>query len=307
MAAIPGPIYSDAHIPRDSMVAGARALMRTIRPQWSSADVTVKVFTDGTSNQLVGCCNQQCPEAGMVLVRVYGPNTELLIDRDAELVVMTLLHAAGCGPALLAKFTNGVAYDFVPGHCPTLEEIRTEKYGSLTARAMAKIHLIKPAEFLPPTLTINQEPDLFQNLHKCLDLLPENFDDQGKNQKLQELKKAYDFADEVELLEKELLPLQSPVVLCHNDAAANNIIYKPGEDEICFIDYEYSSFNYSAYDIANHFCEYCGCLLQASHLYWGMWALIQAKHSIIEYDFIGYAEERFGEYFKRKGEFLKLQ
>ncbi|ELT91786.1 hypothetical protein CAPTEDRAFT_205428 [Capitella teleta] len=103
-------------------------------------------------------------------------------------------------------------------------------YCSLTARAMVKIHLIKPAEFLPPTLTINQEPDLFQNLHKCLDLLSQNFDDQGKNPKLQELKKAYDFADEVELLEKELLPLQSPVVLCHNDAAANNIIYKPGEE-----------------------------------------------------------------------------
>ena len=65
----------------------------------------------------------------MVLVRVYGPKTELLIDREAEMVIMFMLHAAGCGPSLLAKFRNGVAYEFMPGRGLTLEELRTEKYG----------------------------------------------------------------------------------------------------------------------------------------------------------------------------------
>ncbi|ELU13970.1 hypothetical protein CAPTEDRAFT_113545, partial [Capitella teleta] len=218
----------------------------------------LKVFTDGTSNQLVGCCNQQRPQAGMVLVRVYGPKTELLIDRDAELVIMTLLSAAACGPGLLAKFSNGVAYEFVPGHCLTLEQIRTEKYGSLTAKAMAKIHSIDPSNLLPPSLTIDREPKLFQNLKKYLDLLPEKFDDETKHRRFQQLKGKCDFAKEVEVLERELLPLESPVVLCHNDLQINNIIYSSDKDEICFIDFEYSAFNFAAYDIAVHFCEYCG-------------------------------------------------
>ncbi|CAG9859427.1 unnamed protein product [Phyllotreta striolata] len=43
-----------------------------------------------------------------------------------------------------------------------------------------------------------------------------------------------------------------------------------------------------------------------SHLFWGVWALVQAEYSYINFDYMGYAFVRFTEYFKRKESFLNL-
>ncbi|XP_032894388.1 ethanolamine kinase 1-like [Amblyraja radiata] len=45
----------------------------------------------------------------------------------------------------------------------------------------------------------------------------------------------------------------------------------------------------------------------ASHLSWGLWALLQTRYSTIDFDFPRYTRERFKEYFKRKDEFLALE
>jgi ethanolamine kinase len=43
----------------------------------------------------------------------------------------------------------------------------------------------------------------------------------------------------------------------------------------------------------------------AAHQYWGTWALMQARWSKIDFDYMGYAELRWGEYRRRKDEFIK--
>ncbi|XP_014008558.1 ethanolamine kinase 1 isoform X3 [Salmo salar] len=44
----------------------------------------------------------------------------------------------------------------------------------------------------------------------------------------------------------------------------------------------------------------------ASHFFWGLWALIQAAFSTIDFDFLGYAVLRFSQYFKMKPEVAAL-
>uniref|UniRef100_A0A673JQ48 ethanolamine kinase n=3 Tax=Sinocyclocheilus rhinocerous TaxID=307959 RepID=A0A673JQ48_9TELE len=44
----------------------------------------------------------------------------------------------------------------------------------------------------------------------------------------------------------------------------------------------------------------------ASHFIWGLWALIQAQYSTIDFDFLGYAVLRFSQYFKMKPEVMSL-
>lgn len=39
------------------------------------------------------------------------------------------------------------------------------------------------------------------------------------------------------------------------------------ENKVTFIDFEYSDYNYQAFDIANHFCEFCGIDSFDSSLY----------------------------------------
>ena len=63
---------------------------------------------------------------------------------------------------------------------------------------------------------------------------------------------------QMEELEKELVQLTSPVVLCHNDILLANIIWDDKSSRAYFIDYEYAAPNYLAYDIGNHFNEFAG-------------------------------------------------
>lgn len=44
----------------------------------------------------------------------------------------------------------------------------------------------------------------------------------------------------------------------------------------------------------------------ASHQFWGTWAFFQAAYSPIDFDYLEYAELRWGEYRKRKQEFMRL-
>ena len=45
-------------------------------------------------------------------------------------------------------------------------------------------------------------------------------------------------------------------------------------------------------------------LALVSHQFWGTWALIQARYSAIDFDYMEYSSIRWNEYYKRKLEFL---
>ena len=73
-------------------------------------------FTGGITNTLMGCWHKDDPaQEEMVLIRIYGPNSEIFVDRDAEIRNIRLLHAVGCARPLFARFANGIAYGFFPG------------------------------------------------------------------------------------------------------------------------------------------------------------------------------------------------
>ncbi|KAG7329451.1 hypothetical protein KOW79_007625 [Hemibagrus wyckioides] len=44
----------------------------------------------------------------------------------------------------------------------------------------------------------------------------------------------------------------------------------------------------------------------ASHLSWGLWSLLQARYSKINFNFLKYAAARFSHYFKKKEEYLRM-
>lgn len=48
----------------------------------------------------------------------------------------------------------------------------------------------------------------------------------------------------------------------------------------------------------------CYVMALASHQFWGTWAILQAKYSPIDFDYIGYLKLRWDEYFRRRDEFL---
>ncbi|XP_061218920.1 ethanolamine kinase 2 isoform X3 [Neopsephotus bourkii] len=213
--------------------------------------VPAALFTDGITNKLVACYTDE----GMVdavLVRVYGRKTELFVDRDTELRNFQVLRAHGCAPDLYCAFQNGLCYQFLPGIALGPDHVREPRIFRLVAQEMARVHAIHANGSLP-------KPILWQKLHKYLTLVKTDLSPKVSNPSLQQ------DVPSLEVLEQELawmkgtLPqLGSPVVLCHNDLLCKNIIYDGTQGHVRFIDYEYTGYNYQAFDIGNHFNEFAG-------------------------------------------------
>ncbi|XP_029855543.1 ethanolamine kinase 2 isoform X2 [Aquila chrysaetos chrysaetos] len=233
------------------VLPGALRLMRELRPGWEPARVKTKLFTDGITNKLVACYTDE-GMADAVLVRVYGRKTELFVDRETELRNFQVLRAHGCAPDLYCAFQNGLCYQFLPGIALGPDHVRDPHIFRLVAQEMARVHAIHANGSLP-------KPILWQKLHKYLTLVKTDLSPKVSNPSLQQDVPSLEMLEhELAWMKETLSQLGSPVVLCHNDLLCKNIIYDGTQEHVRFIDYEYTGYNYQAFDIGNHFNEFAG-------------------------------------------------
>ncbi|NXA97528.1 EKI2 kinase, partial [Melanocharis versteri] len=213
--------------------------------------VPTQLFTDGITNKLVACYTDE-GMADALLVRVYGRKTELLVDRETELRNFQVLRAHGCAPDLYCAFQNGLCYQFLPGIALGPDHVRDPHIFRLVAREMARVHAIHANGSLP-------RPILWQKLHKYLTLVKTELSPKVSNPSLpQDVPSPEALEQELAWMKETLPRLGSPVVLCHNDLLCKNIIYDRTREHVRFIDYEYTGYNYQAFDIGNHFNEFAG-------------------------------------------------
>ncbi|NWR47489.1 EKI2 kinase, partial [Regulus satrapa] len=210
--------------------------------------VPAQLFTDGITNKLVACYTDEAM-ADALLVRVYGRKTELLVDRETELRNFQVLRAHGCAPDLYCAFQNGLCYQFLPGIALGPDHVRDPHIFRLVAREMARVHAIHANGSLP-------RPILWQKLHKYLSLVKTELSPKVSNPSLpRDVPSPEALEQELAWMKETLSQLGSPVVLCHNDLLCKNIIYDRAREHVRFIDYEYTGYNYQAFDIGNHFNE----------------------------------------------------
>ena len=268
-----------------------------------------------------------------ILVRVFGENTEKVIDRERERFVIESLSTFGIGTPILTWFTNGRVETFLDSVALRADEMNFANYVPLIGEVVAKFHACE--------LSLDKKPALFQTMYKYLDLI--NGLDWSD-----ELRSELNFPwllEQVRCCEKNVLNLTTDVVFCHNDLLSGNILYEQTRG-MFLIDFEYSSYNYRVFDIANHFCECCGfacdwnefpslsqqtswleaytaslglkelvpeILAQVpvftlcSHLFWGIWALFQSQHAKIDFDFLAYSHLRIAGYKLMSSESWKVE
>ncbi|KAA8593254.1 hypothetical protein FQN60_009370 [Etheostoma spectabile] len=312
------PISVDEH----NVTEGAMKLIKQLRPAWDTSNVKTKLFTDGTTNKLVGCYVEDSPE-DVVLVRVYGNKTELFVDRDNELKSFQVLHANGCAPRLYCSFQNGICYEFMQGDALGTQDVRDPSLLRLISREMARIHSIHAHNGCVP------KPNLWLKMRKYFSLVATEFTDQASNVRIQqEVPSKAVLEQEMVWMKEHLSTLGSPVVLCHNDLLCKNIIHnnKEGMAELDYGLYPsremqmdwlkvylqaYKLFTMKTEEVSPRELETLYVQVNkfalASHFFWGFWALIQAKYSSIDFDFLGYAVLRFNQYFKTKPAVMALQ
>ena len=157
----------------ESLKVGAGQVVAKVKPGWIVQDFKFKIFTDGISNKLIGIYVQDKSE--MVLVRVYGAKTELIIDRQAEIRNMLVLNNAGCGCQLYAKFKNGLAYEYLPGDILNIDSVKDPKIYPKVAETMAKMHLNVDLGSSVP-----RQPCMWSKLRMFLDQYPDMLKDRRK-------------------------------------------------------------------------------------------------------------------------------
>jgi len=330
-------VYDAAHVePLEVRLGPTRdrdllAVARAVATPWADVEkATIRVVSGGITNLLFALSADRRPT---VLVRVYGPATSAVIDRDAENTLFAELSRVGFAPPYHGRFRNGRVEGFLDGF-RALEphEIGLPDLRRLIARRLREMHGLLPVA-VPSRLwsSLASWMDQARGLsfrgeaaRRCAAL-----DLDRQHGHLHALERRF---------RERLVPAASSagaeaalqVVMAHNDLLAGNVLYDGRE--VRFIDYEYGAPSYAAFDLANHFCEYAGFdsdfeahfpsravreevvgaylgparaadvadftdvvdfFVLPDHLWWGTWAVLQAFHSPIDFDFLGYAQLRF--------------
>lgn len=75
-----------------------------------------------------------------LLLRIYGPQVEHLIDREAELRILKRLARKRIGPRLLGTFTNGRFEEFLNANPLTPNDLHTPETSKQIAKRMRELH-----------------------------------------------------------------------------------------------------------------------------------------------------------------------
>jgi thiamine kinase-like enzyme len=232
-----------------------------------------------------------------------GPTTELLaVDRANELYNTRAAAKAGVGPRVLqhdAK-TGGILLEWLPGRTMSNEAFQAPGMPVRIAEALRRLHAGP---------RFRDDFDMFRLSEHYLRVV----DDRSIR-----IPDGYrDELPKVALIEAALAAHPLPTVPCHNDLLAEN--YLDDGRKLWIVDYEYSGNNDPTFELGNtaqelgfddarqeelcaaYFGEVTPALLARMRLQmimsdvgWTLWAAIQAAISSIDYDFWGWAEERWG-------------
>ena len=266
---------------------------------WEGKDISVEPLSGGLTNT-----NYKVSVDGVpFFVRVSGESTELLaIDRKNEYTNSKAATKAGVGPKVRYYLPDlqVMVLEFIEGKTMTKEALHAPGMPTRMARAIKQLHagprflmdfnMFRLTEYY---LKICEEHDI---------PIPDGY---------------LERMPIVEQIEKAMLVNPLPTVPCNNDLLAEN--YIDDGNSLRLIDYEYSGNNDPCFELGNtcqemdfdeeRIQEVCAAYFGSvsagkiarmklnmimSDVGWGLWAAIQEKISTIEYDFWGWAIERWG-------------
>jgi len=171
-------------------------------------------------------------------------------SRAREELIFKSCALAKLSPGFIASFPGGRIEEYLNGSI-TLTTGDCKLYINEIAIKTADIHHHLIAE-LP------KEPSIFISLTNWLKAASEVLPTTEKPA-IKEFSKTINFhslQSEIQFLKKIILPLNSPVVFCHNDLLSGNFMYNNQSKKLYVIDFEYANYNYRGYDLGNHFAEW---------------------------------------------------
>ena len=265
---------------------------------WPGRQVRISPIAAGLTNQ-----NFRVEVEGEpFFVRLPGASTDLLaVDRANELHNTRAAAEAGVGPGVVHydPGSGALVLTWIDGRTMSNQAFEAPGMPARIAESLRRLHAGP---------RFRDDFDMFRLTEYYTDVvdrrsmrIPEGYRDQ---------------LPKVALIEAALAAHPLPTVPCHNDLLAEN--YLDDGRRLWIVDYEYSGNNDPTFELGNtaqelgfdaarqeelcaaYFGEATPALLARMRLQmimsdvgWTLWAAIQAAISSIDYDFWGWAEERW--------------
>ena len=267
--------------------------------EWRGKNISIQPLSGGLTNS-----NYKVEVEGTpYFVRVPGESTELLaIDRNNEFHNTKAAAEAGVAPRVLYYLPEYcvMVLEFLNGKTMSKDSLNAPGMPTRMARAIKQLHSA------PRFLT---DFNMFRLTEYYLNLCKE---------RVIRIPDGYlDRMPTVKQIEKAMSVRPLDTVPCNNDLLAEN--YLDDGKQLWLIDYEYSGNNDPTFELGNtcqemqfsddQISEVCLAYFGTassdmiarmklnmimSDVGWGLWAAIQAKISRIDFDFWGWAIERWG-------------
>jgi thiamine kinase-like enzyme len=266
---------------------------------WDGKNIIITPLSGGLTNANFKVEVDDVP----YFVRVPGASTELLaVNRDNEYHNSKAAFVAGVGPKVIHHIPehNAMVLEFLKGKTMSKDSLNEPGHPERLAESNTRLHA--GPRFL---LDFNMFRLTEYYLSLCRD---------------RAIKTPDGYLDRIPTIKRieqamNVKPLET--VPCNNDLLAEN--YIDDGEQLWLIDYEYSGNNDPTFELGNtcqemqfnddQIAEVCATYfgeatpsmiarmklnMIMSDVGWGLWAAIQAKISTIDFDFWGWAIERWG-------------
>lgn len=163
------PIITNVCLSLSNVSNDIYSLISSIRPDWNASNTRLETFTEGITNSILGLFDNRpgSNDSNGLIIKLFGANTDLFIDRQSELDAMVKLSKDEVlSQRVLIRFGNGVIYEFASGHSCSREEVREEHIAKLIAIKLAQFHSI-PVE-LP------EKPYVIPLIRKFMEIINQN-------------------------------------------------------------------------------------------------------------------------------------
>ena len=268
-------------------------------PEWAGKDISITSLSGGLTNSNFKVEVDGTP----YFVRVPGISTELLaVNRENEYHNSKAAFVAGVGPKVLYHLPeyDVMVLEFINGKTMSQDSLNEPGQPTRMAEAIKKLHA-GPRFLLD--FNMFRLTEYYLSLCRERDIkIPDGYPDHMST---------------VQRIERAMKVRPLDTVPCNNDLLAEN--YIDDGKQLWLIDYEYSGNNDPTFELGNTCQEmqfsdeqitavcsaYFGKATSAriarmklnmimSDVGWGLWAAIQEKISKIDFDFWGWAIERWG-------------
>ncbi|OMH81899.1 putative ethanolamine kinase A [Zancudomyces culisetae] len=325
--------YIDYQINPKDLFNDAKVVIQKLFNEWDEKDLVFTQLLNGITNKLIKCENSK--ENKSLLIRVYGFKTESIINREKELVVTTCLSQKDLAEKIYGRFKNGLVYGYLEGTTLSYQEMSKEPLVSLVPALLGQWHSKatvigshEPVLFTTLHKWFKAIPTNYEDSEKNM-FFQQHFDMKeifGMIKAVEE--KVNTLAPPVTFCHNDLLngnivlsPTNDKVWFIDYEYGGYNYrgydianhfnefagfpceyeLYPTKEEQRKWLTIYLSSYHEiaeSQVDPASvdKLITEVSVFTLASHLYWGLWSLLQASISDINFDYMGYGKLRFDRY-----------